>query len=296
MVGPLQYLSMYHSLFMSDLPLRILGYADIRRYISGEPADGVRERGYLLSAIAKARKDSSGSAVPSLFSVPAGYGIPASEEFCRYSIRRSYAGRGSPHEMFDTVRLAVAFGFVKHPISAGGYAVKWFGSDCNAFVGNWLGISPSISVRSYLCGYGSGAIPKSVPSVEATRNCVPLKPIASIGEITQGTVVVTYGPPRKGSKKVYKHIALVESLAPATGGKHRLELAEWGAPGGFETHHNTHFVKIESAWRCPEREGTKLLSFEASAEEGPNHRFFLDHRSLAHLPYRGWEVNKQWGV
>ena len=79
-----------------------------------------------------------------------------------------------------------------------------------------------------------------------------------------GTVVVTYGPPREGSNKRYKHIALVESLAPATGGKHRLELAEWGAPGGFETHHNTHFVKIESDWRNPERKATKLLSFEAS--------------------------------
>ena len=128
MVGPLQYLRMYHSLFICDLPLRLLGYADIRRYISGEPSDGVIERGKLLSAIAKARKDSSGSAVPSLFTLPAGLGIPADEEFCRYAIRRSYAGRGSPHEMHDTIRLAAAFGRVTHPISAGvlGDAVQAF--------------------------------------------------------------------------------------------------------------------------------------------------------------------------
>jgi hypothetical protein len=296
MVGPLQYLSMYHSMFISDVPLLLLGYADIRRYISGEPGSGVEERGELLSAIAKARKDSSGSAVPSLFTLPAGLGIPASEEFCRHAIRRCYAGRGSPHEMIDTVRLAVAFGRVKHPISAGQYARKWFGSDCNAFVGNWLGVSPSLSVRSYFTGYGSGAIPGSVPSVEASRDCVPLKPIASVAAITQGTVVVTFGTPREDSDKMYKHIALVESIAPAANGKHRIELAEWGMPGGFDSHHHVIDAKIESTWRSPERKATPLLSFNDSDKEGATHRFFLDHRTLVHLPYRGWEVNKQWGV
>ena len=294
MAGPLQYLGRYHSMFFVDVPLKLLGYADIRRYISGEPSDGVVERGKLLSAIAKARKDSSGNAVPALFTLPAGLGIPANEEFCRHAIRRSYAGRASPHEMIDTIRLAVAFGRVKHPISADQYAEKWFGSDCNAFVGNWLGVSPSLSIRSYLCGYGTGDIPGSVPSVEASRDCVPLKPIASIEQITQGTVLVTHGPPRDG--KTFKHIALVESIAPATGGKHRIELAEWGAAGGYEAHHNVHYVQIESSCRNPERKGIALLSFEDSGKEGLNHRFFLDHRSLNHLPYRGWEVNKQWGV
>ena len=296
MVGPLHYLSMYHTLFLLDIPLGLLGYADIRRYISGEPGDGVTERGKLLSAIAKARKDSSGSSVPSLFTLPAGLGIPADEQFCRHAIRRCYAGRGSPHEMIDTVRLAVAFGRVKHPISSDQYAEKWFGSDCNAFVGNWLGVSPSLSIRSYFTGYGSGSIPGAVPSVEASRDCVPLKPIASIADITQGTVLVTHGAPRADTNKTYKHIALVESIAPATGGKHRVELAEWGVPGGYESHHNVHFVKLETTWRNPERKGTALISFEDSGKEGLNHRFFLDHRSLNHLPYRGWEVNKQWGV
>jgi len=294
MVGPLHYLGMYHALFICDVPLRLLGYADIRRYISGEPSDGVIERGKLLSAIAKARGDGSGHSVPSLFTLPAGLGIPSGEEFCRAAIRRSYAGRGSPHEMIDTVRLAVAFGRVTLPVSASQYARTWFGSDCNAFVGNWLGVSPSLSVRSYFTGYGSGAIPGSVPSVEASRTCVPLKPIASITEITQGTVVVTFGLPR--GNKTYKHIALVESITLANSGKHRLELAEWGVPGGFEKHHNTFDVKIESTWRVPERKGTPLLSFEDTDKEGPTHRFFLDHRSLGHLPYRGWEVNGQWGV
>lgn len=296
MVGPLQYLSMYHSMFIADLPLQLLGYADIRRYISGEPGDGVTERGKLLSAIAKARKDSSGNSVPNLFTLPSGLGLPANEEFCRPAIRRSYAGRGSPHEMIDTIRLAVAFGRVKHPISASEYARKWFGSDCNAFVGNWLGVSPSLSVRSYFTGYGSADIPGSVPSVEASRDCVPLKPIASPTAITQGTVVVTFGTPRPKTVNRYKHIALVESIAPVTGGKHRIELAEWGVPGGFESHHNVFYVKIESTWRNPERLGTPLLSFNDADKEGATHRFFLDHRSLLHLPYRGWEVNKQWGV
>ncbi len=296
MSGPLQYLSMYHALFMCDPALRLLSYANLQRYISGEPADGVTERGKLLSAIARARGDSSGSAVPALFTLPAGHGISPSEEFCRHAIRRAYAGRASPHELIDTVRLAVAFGRVTHPVSGGGYAQKWFGLDCNAFVGNWLGISPSLSIRSYLCGYGSGEIPGSVPSVEASRNCVPLKPIASISEIRQGTVVVTHGPPREGSGKTFKHIALVERISPVPGGKHRVELAEWGVPGGFDSHHNTHTVKIGSTWRNPERRGVELLSFEDMGKEGLNHRFFLDHGSLTHLPYRGWEVNKQWGV
>lgn len=294
MVGPLQFLSMYHSLFIADIPLKLLGYANIRRYISGEPADGIIERGKLLSAIAKARGDSSGSTVPSLFTVPSGYGIPTNEEFNRHAIRRAYAGRGSPHEMLDTVRLAVAFGRVKETVTAGQYVRTWFGSDCNAFVGNWLGVSPSLSIRSYFTGYGSGSIPGSVPSVEASRSCVPLKPITSVSDITQGTVVVTFGPPR--GKKTFKHIALVESIMPANGGKHRLELAEWGMAGGIDEHHHTFDVKIESGWRCPDRSDTPLLSFEDMGKQGMDHRFFLDHRSLAHLPYRGWEVNGQWGV
>jgi hypothetical protein len=293
-LSPVQYLDRYHSVFICDARLAMLGYANITKYISGEPASGVSERGALMRSVAKALTGSSSGTVKNLFSVPAGHGFDPGEEFCTAAVRRAYAGRGSPHEMIDAVRLAVAFGRVTHPVSSSEYAQKWFGSDCNAFVGNWLGISPSVAIFAYFLGYGSGSIPGATASVYASRDWLPLKPVGSVAEIRQGNVVVTYGLPR-GNKR-HKHIALVERCTPAGGGRHMLELAEWGVAGGKDDHHNTLNVKFQSSWRHPQRKGTPLLAFEDTDKEGATHRFLLDHSSLNALPYRGWEVCGQWGV
>jgi hypothetical protein len=293
-MSPVQYLDLYHSMFLCDARLGMLGYANITRYISGEPSDGASERRELMRAVAKAITGSKSGSVKSLFSIPEGHGIDPGEEFCEAAVRRVYAGRGSPHEMHDVMRLAVAFGRVKHPVSSSAYAKKWFGSDCNAFVGNWLGISPSVAIFAYFLGYGSGSIPGATASVYASRDWLPLKPVATAGEIRQGNVLITYGLPR--GEKRHKHIALVERCTPAGAGRHVLELAEWGVAGGKAAHHNTLNVKFETGWRHPERKNTALISFEDSDKEGATHRFVLDHSTLNLFPYRGWEVCGQWGV
>ncbi|MCU0635337.1 MAG: hypothetical protein MUE41_10740 [Gemmatimonadaceae bacterium] len=295
MVTPVTFLEMYHLLFIADPLLGVLSYASLRRYISGEPADGMVERGRLLDRIATARKDGSRGQIPNLFTLPSGHGIPTSEEFNLRAIRRAYAGRGSPNEMIDAVRLAVAFGLVTHPVSAGDYVEKWFGSDCNAFVGNWLGISPSCSIRAYFTGYGTGAIPGSNAGIEASRRWLPLLPVASAGEVRMGNVVVTYGPPNDTGKQ-FKHIALVESCTSMGGGRHRLELAEWGQAGDIDKHHRTLTVRFDTSWRNPERPKVPVLSFEDMGKHGLDHRVVLDHAPLNVFPWRGWEIAGQWGV
>jgi hypothetical protein len=292
--SPVEFLDMYHSMFICDARLAMLGYTNITRYISGEPSDGVTERGALIRAISTVVKGPKKGTVDGVFSIPAGHGFDPMEEFCTAAVRRVYAGRGSPHEMHDVLRLAVAFGRVSHPITSSAYAKKWFGSDCNAFVGNWLGVSPSVAVFAYFLGYGSGAIPGATASVYASRDWLPLKPIGSVAEIRQGNVVITYGLPR-GNKR-HKHIALVERCTPDAGNRHLLELAEWGVPGGKEQHHNLLSVQFETTWRHPQRQSTPLISFRDSDKEGPTNRFLLDHASLIRFPYRGWEVCGQWGI
>lgn len=291
-MDPYTYVERYHNFLMTDLSLGILGWTDIQNYISGEYAAGKAEYGRVVSAAVKARK--AGSKLPKLFTLPGIDGIPPDEEFCKAGLRRAYAGRAATCELRDAVRLAVALGVMKHPVSSSQYAQKWFGLDCNAFVGNWLGVSPSVAIFAYFLGYGSGNIPGATASVYASREFLPLKPIGSVAEIRRGNVVITYGPPRNG--KQHKHIALVQDVTPSSAGRHFLALAEWGRQGGVTKHQNRLHVTFETSWRHPQRPGVKLVSFPDVGAQGLDHRFILDHSSLDGFEHRGWEVCGFWGV
>ena len=160
------------------------------------------------------------------------------EEFSKPGLRRAFAGRASPEEFLDTLRLARLVGRCTSD-NAPTYGQAWFGLDCNAFVGNYQGISPSSSIASYVSGYGTKAeIKGATDDVYITRNLLPLPPIEKVEDIKKGTVIVTYRPGSTTSHgDHWGHIGLVQSFGPDPApNKMSLHVIEWGKKGGIASH------------------------------------------------------------
>lgn len=235
--------------------------------------------------------------------------IDPNEEFYIQSLRRAYGGRASPHEIRDAIRLAIATGLTK--LDAQSYAKKYFGLDCNTFVGNWLGISPSTGIFAYAHGYGKGKISGATNDVYTTRGRLPLPPVTSTLQFKTGNVLTTYThtPNRKGWR--WKHIALVHDIQPVSvaedgTGKYLISIAEWGEKGDVGNHFKpmkeftikrgkvareelpaVEFYYIETTVKVPDGDGTKS---EVAA------RLFLDSSSLDTLPNRGFHVGGLYGT
>ena len=235
--------------------------------------------------------------------------IDPSEEFYIQSLRRAYGGRASPHEIRDAIRLAIATGLTK--LDAQGYAKKYCGLDCNTFAGNWLGISPSTGIAAYAHGYGTGKLSGATNDVYTTRHLVPLPPVASSAEFTQGNILTTYShtPDRRGRR--WRHIAVVHDIQPAAvnedgTGKWMIAIAEWGQKGEIGNHFKPmkeftikrgkiareefpkiDFFYIETSVTVPDGEKNK-------SETGA--RLFLNSSSLDTMPNRGFHVGGTYGT
>jgi len=81
------------------------------------------------------------------------------EDFYVSSFVNAFVGKGSPDEITDTLRVALAVGRVgAGPDAAGGrhnafslqqYVDTYITLDCNGLVGNYYGIDPNTAVKSY---------------------------------------------------------------------------------------------------------------------------------------------------
>lgn len=297
MSTPYEYLFTYHPLYFEDPALGLSGVGNIKRYISGMKPDNQAEWGLLLGALQKKLGKDWGGNAPS-FKIKGDSRFDVSEDFYKASIMRVYFGRASPDEMRDVLRLALWAGRITLPVTAGHYAEKWFGSDCNSFVGNYLGISPSMSIFSYARGYGpSKQILGASADVYASRDRLPLPPVARPEDITCGDVLVTYGSPDAVGNR-WRHIALVESCLVTVDGGILLSIAEWGTEGGIDKHFTRNVKKkVSTTWKCPELPSRTLVSFDGTDPGGePAKRIFLSGSSLSELPSRGWAVNGREGV
>ncbi|MCU0635338.1 MAG: hypothetical protein MUE41_10745 [Gemmatimonadaceae bacterium] len=292
MATPYEYLFSYHPLVFNDVALGLSGTADITRYISGMKAENQAEWAGLLGALQRKLGKAWGGNAPT-FTIPNDARIDAGEEFCKASIMRVFFGRSSPDEMRDVLRLAVWSGRITLPVTAAHYAQKWFGSDCNSFTGNYLGISPSMAIFAYARGYGSAkAIPGASPDVYASRARLPLPPVARPDEIATGDVLITFGTPDRVGNR-WRHIALVESCMVTHDGALVLSLAEWGTKGTIDRHFTRNVKKpMSTTWRCPELPSKAIVSFDGTDPDGnPAKRIFFSAASLDDLPSRGWSVN-----
>jgi hypothetical protein len=293
-MSPFQYVHLYHNLVVHDPRLGIHCSANITRYISGMPDDNREEYGEILRQIAiRHLKLKYTKHIPTWFSIPNSDLVDPYEEFSKPGLRRALGGRASPDEYRDALRLAR---LVDRCTGDGAmtYAQKWFGLDCNAFVGNYQGISPSSSITSYVHGYGQGKLKGATEDVYMTRDLLPLPPITKEDDIRPGTVLVTFRP-----DKITKygdhwgHIALVESFGPgSSASKRSIKIVEWGQKGSIAAHvdgaKEVTLLHEDLSKTIKAFKGKDVFAFWD--KNGKDLRIFLDASGWNHIAHRGWNI------
>jgi hypothetical protein len=308
MATPEDFLRKYHAMSVVDARLGINATFDITRYISGMDAKGSTEWTKICGIIAGRYFGSKHWSVSDLikqgqpFRIKGEKLVDETEPWTEGSIRRAFGGRASPEEFADGLRLAVLTGRCK-AANAATYAAEHFGLDCNAFVGNWLGVSPSTSIAAYAHGYG-GTPKGATKDVLVSKDIVHLPPCADVKDIRQGSVLATYTDSVGGvGNSHWRHIALVQSFEPLGGERCRITLAEWGKAGPFETHMTRNREITLTTDKKPKGageevlKGKKTLAFHTTwgKESEAALRVFFDSSPLDWCESRGWEVGGLYG-
>lgn len=306
---PEDYLRRFHPITVVDTRLGINASIDITRYISGMDAKGKTEWNKICGIIAGRYFGSKHWSISDLikqsqpFHIKGEKLIDPNEPWTEGAIRRAFGGRASPQEFADGLRLAVLTGRCK-PANAAAYGKDHFGLDCNAFVGNWLGVSPSTSIEAYAHGYGNKTPGGATKDVLVTKDIVHLPPVSDVKDIRQGTVLATYTDSVGGSgNSHWRHIALVQSFESLGGLQFRMTLAEWGKAGPFETHMTRNREITLTTDKKPKGasdevlKGKKTLAFHTKwgTKNVAALRVFFDSSALDWCDHRGWEVGGLYG-
>src|SRR5262249_9775704 len=141
------------NLQISDPRMGLNVSTSIWMYVSGGNSSVRNEYNDVMSGVAKLLGRKGPSLVPDTFFIPNHPLVSPAEPFYKQGIRRAFAGRGSPQDIVDATRIAYLVKECK-PYGPAKYAQGWFGQDCNAFVGNYQGVSPNVSIGAYAKGYG----------------------------------------------------------------------------------------------------------------------------------------------
>ena len=171
--------------------------------------------------------------------------IAPGEEFYNISLIHTFVGKGSPDEIRDTMRLAVALSRIGGTKDRAGqaagastvseYMTRYITLDCNGLVGNYYGMNniPDLSVGSY---------------------AVPARRRLSMNDVRTGDCIVTH------SKAIpYEHIALVDvwqatENVPTKDMKGTVFIiAEWGQSGGEDKHYTGAAAKTVKVGPGPEK-------------------------------------------
>ena len=145
----------------------------------------------------------------------------ATEDFYISSFVNAFVGKGSPDEISDTLRVALAIGRIGMTSDAAGkmpaksslqqYVDSFITLDCNGLVGNYYGIDPNTTVGSYA-------------NIGRRR--------MRGGGVQVGDAVVTI-PDATGA---FEHVAMIAEWTWLSGnsetGNATVKLVEWGASGG----------------------------------------------------------------
>jgi hypothetical protein len=161
------------------------------------------------------------------FSAPPLAQLEPNEDFYAESLVRAYEGKGSPDEIADALRLAIAVGRIGADRDVNGrlparltvqeYARDFMTLDCNCLVGNFYGADPDAGISVY-----------AAPSRRRT----------SIADVKQGDAIVTHCP-----QAPYEHVGLIEDWKP-NGSSVSVKICEWGWYGDESVHYreSTHAV------------------------------------------------------
>ncbi len=250
-MSPLEYVREYHQfrILMPDLMTSSM----ITRYQSrAEPKQRTEFETVAARLITKFRiGGASAYSIPREFYINGHPTISSAEVFYREGLKRAYDCRGTPEEIRDAGRLALAAGRCDES-TVSQYITKWFGLDCNTLVDNWMGLSSGTAIFAYVLGYGKGKLAGGTAADEATRGFLPFPAATTLQSVGQGSVLVTYSPnrpddpnnPDKFGLRHWEHIALIESFAliSETDENHAngiVTIVEWGQSGGEDEHVKT---------------------------------------------------------
>jgi hypothetical protein len=178
------------------------------------------------------------------------------------------------------------------------HAEEFFAIDCNAFVGNYLGVSPNFAIFSYVDGYGKAEkISGAGADIYAARSAVPLAQHTDPANVQCGDVLVNFNGK---SKLKWVHIGLIQSWTytpPKNGAKRgtaAISIGEWGGDNSTSPH------------KVPESEVEVLTGnfipgyakqFVGYKAANGDFKVVLDSFKLrnAYLP-RGWDIAHNEGV
>ncbi|MFO1086520.1 MAG: hypothetical protein U1E21_18345 [Reyranellaceae bacterium] len=174
------------------------------------------------------------------------------EEFYSDSLVRAYVGKGSPDEITDALRLALAVGRIGTERDLNGmlparmtvqqYARDFMTLDCNCLVGNFYGANPDAHISVYAS---------------------PQRRRTTIADVRQGDAIVTHCP-----EAPYEHVGLIEEWIPS-GSSARVKICEWGWYGGEDVHYreSTHAItrgpigSLGIGWATPSNAKPGVTSF-----------------------------------
>jgi hypothetical protein len=221
------YLSIPSPLDGSKISCPLTGYGSGWNYRNGKSGAGAtmqHEYALFRDALRKAHHGNAHTPCgPQFyFANPTLAQIQPNEDFYSDSLVRAYVGKGSPDEITDALRLALAVGRIGSERDVNGrlpakltaqeYARDFMTLDCNCLVGNFYGADPDASIEVY---------------------ATPARRRMSIAEVRQGDAVVTHCP-----EAHYEHVALIEDWKPQ-GSTVKVTLCEWGWFGGEDMHYRT---------------------------------------------------------
>ena len=288
---PLEYLQSYQSIKISDKALGIDGTAKITRYVQGwkenknslgcDKSNNGEWCTVKDQLIKKFFAPGTKSLSP-IFKIVGSDKMDAAEEFYAGSLHRAYECRASPDEIVDATRLAVLVGRVK-PEKAIQYAEEMFGLDCNTFVGNYCGCSPSTAIFAYAVGYSNNKPPGATADVIKSLPFVKCPPRSAPEDVDVEDILITYDASNKSSP--WEHIALVNDIkldkSDAT-----LEICEWGQAGDLSKHYSKGKKVTLTVGKAPWNPKQHIVGFAS----GKNMRYFLDASQFGPALSRGWGI------
>lgn len=162
--------------------------------------------------------------------------IKPTEDFYGSAIFRTFLGKGSPDEIIDTLRLAMAIGRIGMDKDANGarparataqaYVKSFVTLDCNGLAGNYLGVNSDGHISQFAS---------------------PAKKRAGIRDVRVGDPVVTHC-----AKWPYEHVGLIDEWTPISDTQASVKIVEWGWHGGEDVHW-TRNASTVTVTRGPEK-------------------------------------------
>jgi len=198
------YVSTYHTLPIHDPDQSITQTVYVQQYYSSEANDpNVRprckqEKRDLWNALKKLKIE----LITKTFYFPETDVLGKNgEPFYKPGFDRVFAGRGSPAEIRDVLRLAFRAGRIgKGGIRANfdSYVHDFITLDCNGFMGNFFNLSPHMHIANWATANAANTSDEKLDKygwLEAdklTKGYLPLESIESASEITAGDVILPY--------------------------------------------------------------------------------------------------------